>query len=221
MPLGSLTEFFSLNVRTVPWMLQESVTPLIPLRGSACCRIWLFMPCHVTATVSPQVVADWQHHMLAERGIIPADWPVRVKIISQELATAASMTENGHRRDMHPAEQIAGFCAMAQEGKTPAQIGDLLGYSPRHVQRMLKLADLAPVILDALAEDLITTEHCQALALENDTARQVQVFEAACQSGWGGKPEVQTIRRLVTESEVAVAGNSKFRFVGADAFLAR
>ncbi|ETJ31504.1 hypothetical protein Q604_UNBC14008G0001, partial [human gut metagenome] len=40
-------------------------------------------------------------------------------------ATAASMTENGHRRDMHPAEQIAGFRAMAQEGKTPAQIGDL------------------------------------------------------------------------------------------------
>jgi len=157
-------------------------------------------------------------NMLAERNILPADWPVRVKVIPQELATAASMTENGHRRDMHPAEQIAGFRAMAQEGKTPAQIGDLLGYSPRHVQRMLKLADLAPVILDALAEERITTEHCQALALENDTARQVQVFEAACQSGWGGKPEVQTIRRLVTESEVAVAGNTKFRFVGADAF---
>lgn len=90
--------------------------------------------------------------------------------------------------------------------------------SPRHVQRMLKLADLAPVILDALAEDRITTEHCQALALENDTARQVQVFEAACQSGWGGKPDVRVIRNLITESEVAVAGNSKFRFVGADAF---
>ncbi|WP_099356778.1 hypothetical protein, partial [Escherichia coli] len=64
----------------------------------------------------------------------------------------------------------------------------------------------------------ITTEHCQALALENDTARQVQVFEAACQSGWGGKPDVRVIRNLITESEVAVAGNSKFRFVGADAF---
>ena len=55
--------------------------------------------------------------MLAERDIIQADWPVRVKVIPQELATAASMTENGHRRDMHPAEQIAGFRAMAQEGK--------------------------------------------------------------------------------------------------------
>lgn len=32
-------------------------------------------------------------NMLAERGILTADWPVRVKIIPQELATAASMTE--------------------------------------------------------------------------------------------------------------------------------
>ncbi|WP_435792007.1 hypothetical protein, partial [Escherichia coli] len=29
---------------------------------------------------------------------------------------------------------------------------------------------------------------------------------------------VRVIRNLITESEVAVAGNSKFRFVGADAF---
>ncbi|HFU2754114.1 TPA: ParB/RepB/Spo0J family partition protein [Escherichia coli] len=208
-----------LNVRTVPYS-AESVSELAEsIKG-----VGLLQNLVVHALPGDRygVAAGGRRlaalNMLAERGIIPADWPVRVKVIPQELATAASMTENGHRRDMHPAEQIAGFRAMAQEGKTPAQIGDLLGYSPRHVQRMLKLADLAPVILDALAEDRITTEHCQALALENDTARQVQVFEAACQSGWGGKPEVQTIRRLVTESEVAVAGNSKFRFVGADAF---
>ena len=217
-PLDSLIKS-PLNVRTVPYS-AESVSELADsIKG-----VGLLQNLVVHALPGDRygVAAGGRRlaalNMLAERDIIPADWPVRVKIIPQELATAASMTENGHRRDMHPAEQIAGFRAMAQEGKTPAQIGDLLGYSPRHVQRMLKLADLAPVILDALAEDRITTEHCQALALENDTARQVQVFEAACQSGWGGKPEVQTIRRLVTESEVAVAGNSKFRFVGADAF---
>ncbi|EPM5795157.1 ParB/RepB/Spo0J family partition protein [Escherichia coli] len=221
-PLASLIKS-PLNVRTLPYSV-ESVSELAEsIKG-----VGLLQNLVVHALPGDRygVAAGGRRlaalNMLAERGIIPADWPVRVKIIPQELATAASMTENGHRRDMHPAEQIAGFRAMAQEGKTPAQIGDLLGYSPRHVQRMLKLADLAPVILDALAEDRITTEHCQALALalalENDTARQVQVFEAACQSGWGGKPEVQTIRRLVTESEVAVAGNSKFRFVGADAF---
>lgn len=217
-PLASLIKS-PLNVRTVPYS-AESVSELAEsIKGVGLLQNLVV---HALSGERYGVAAGGRRlaalNMLAERGIIPADWPVRVKIIPQELATAASMTENGHRRDMHPAEQIAGFRAMAQEGKTSAQIGDLLGYSPRHVQRMLKLADLAPVILDALAEDRITTEHCQALALENDTARQVQVFEAACQSGWGGKPEVQTIRRLVTESEVAVAGNSKFRFVGTDAF---
>ncbi|ECQ3776156.1 ParB/RepB/Spo0J family partition protein [Salmonella enterica] len=217
-PLASLIKS-PLNVRTVPYSV-ESVSELAEsIKGVGLLQNLVV---HTLPGDRYGVAAGGRRlaalNMLAERDIIPADWPVRVKIIPQELATAASMTENGHRRDMHPAEQIAGFRAMAQEGKTPAHIGDLLGYSPRHVQRMLKLADLAPVILDALAEDRITTEHCQALALENDTARQVQVFEAACQSGWGGKPEVQTIRRLVTESEVAVAGNSKFRFVGADAF---
>ncbi|WP_097739140.1 ParB/RepB/Spo0J family partition protein [Escherichia coli] len=218
MSLASLIKS-PLNVRTVPYS-AESVSELAEsIKGVGLLQNLVV---HALSGERYGVAAGGRRlaalNMLAERGIIPADWSVRVKIIPQELATAASMTENGHRRDMHPAEQIAGFRAMAQEGKTPAQTGDLLGYSPRHVQRMLKLADLAPVILDALAEDRITTEHCQALALENDTARQVQVFEAACQSGWGGKPEVQTIRRLVTESEVAVAGNSKFRFVGTDAF---
>ncbi len=217
-PLASLIKS-PLNVRTVPYS-AESVSELADsIKG-----VGLLQNLVVHALPGDRygVAAGGRRlaalNMLAERGILTADWPVRVKVIPQELATAASMTENGQRRDMHPAEQIAGFRAMAQEGKTPAQTGDLLGYSPRHVQRMLKLADLAPVILDALAEDRITTEHCQALALENDTARQVQVFEAACQSGWGGKPDVRVIRNLITESEVAVAGNSKFRFVGADAF---
>ncbi len=217
-PLASLIKS-PLNVRTVPYS-AESVSELADsIKGVGLLQNLVV---HTLPGDRYGVAAGGRRlaalNMLAERGIIPADWPVRVKIIPQELATAASMTENGHRRDMHPAEQIAGFRAMAQEGKTPAQIGDLLGYSPRHVQRMLKLADLAPVILDALAEDRITTEHCQALALENDTARQVQVFEAACQSGWGGKPDVRVIRNLITESEVAVKDNTKFRFVGADAF---
>ncbi|HFT3983494.1 TPA: conjugative transfer relaxase/helicase TraI domain-containing protein [Escherichia coli] len=200
-PLASLIKS-PLNVRTVPYS-AESVSELADsIKG-----VGLLQNLVVHALPGDRygVAAGGRRlaalNMLAERDIIQVDWPVRVKVIPQELATAASMTENGHRRDMHPAEQIAGFRAMAQEGKTPAQIGDLLGYSPRHVQRMLKLADLAPVILDALAEDRITTEHCQALALENDTARQVQVFEAACQSGWGGKPDVRVDRMRFTKSD--------------------
>lgn len=159
-------------------------------------------------------------HLLVTESTIPPDWPVRVKVVAEDLATAASLTENGQHLEVHPAEQIAGFRAMAAEGKTPAQTGDLLGYSPRHVQRMLKLAGLAPVILEALAADKITTEHCQALALEDNPERQVQVYEAACRESWNNKPEVRVIRNLITESEVPTHNNSKFRFVGESAFSA-
>ncbi|MHC3317822.1 ParB/RepB/Spo0J family partition protein [Salmonella enterica] len=157
-------------------------------------------------------------NLLVTENTIHPDWPVRVKVVPDNLATAASLTENGQHLEMHPAEQIAGFRAMAAEGKTPAQTGDLLGYSPRHVQRMLKLAGLAPVILEALAADKITTEHCQALALEDNPDRQVQVYEAACREGWNNKPEVRVIRDLITDSQVSTLNNSKYTFVGEKAF---
>ncbi|KAA0383353.1 ParB/RepB/Spo0J family partition protein [Salmonella enterica] len=157
-------------------------------------------------------------NLLATENTIHPDWPVRVKVVPDNLATAASLTENGQHLEMHPAEQIAGFREMAAEGKTPAQTGDLLGYSPRHVQRMLKLAGLAPVILEALAADKITTEHCQALALEDNPDRQVQVYEAACREGWNNKPEVRVIRNLITDSQVSTLNNSKYTFVGEKAF---
>ncbi|EGV9182773.1 ParB/RepB/Spo0J family partition protein [Salmonella enterica] len=157
-------------------------------------------------------------NLLATENTIHPDWPVRVKVVPDNLATAASLTENGQHLEMHPAEQIAGFRAIAAEGKTPAQTGDLLGYSPRHAQRMLKLAGLAPVILEALAADKITTEHCQALALEDNPDRQVQVYEAACREGWNNKPEVRVIRNLITDSQVSTLNNSKYTFVGEKAF---
>ncbi|ELF7042904.1 ParB/RepB/Spo0J family partition protein, partial [Salmonella enterica] len=156
--------------------------------------------------------------LLVTEKMLPPDWPVRVKVVPEDLATAASLTENGQHLEMHPAEQIAGFRALAEEGKTPAQTGDLLGYSPRHVQRMLKLAGLAPVILQALAEDKITTEHCQALALEDNHDRQVQVYEAACRESGNNKPEVRVIRNLITDSQVSTLNNSKYVFVGEKAF---
>ncbi|CSI90972.1 ParB-like nuclease domain [Shigella sonnei] len=77
-PLDSLIKS-PLNVRTVPYsaesvseladsikgvgLLQNLVVHALPspLRASDCCRIWSCIPCLVTVTVSPQVVADWLH----------------------------------------------------------------------------------------------------------------------------------------------------------------
>lgn len=157
--------------------------------------------------------------LLVAEGLIDADQPfVPVKVVPRELAVAASMTENGQRKSMHPAEQIIGFRTLSEEGNTPTQIGGLLGYGARHVQRMLKLAGLAPSILDSLARDDLSTEHCHVLALEDSHERQLQVLEMATERSYNGKPQLNDIRNLITASEVRIADSRKFAFVGASAF---
>ena len=155
--------------------------------------------------------------LLLSQGVYQPDQLIPVKRVTEELARAASMVENGEREDMHPAEQIAGFRALADEGKTPAQIGDLMGYSSRHVQRCLKLTDLAPAILDELAADKITLEQCQALALADTHERQLEVWEQA--SGYYNS-SADVIRKLITSSETAISHSSRFTFIGKDAYLA-
>ncbi|MDZ0104282.1 hypothetical protein M1V91_28870, partial [Klebsiella pneumoniae] len=79
------------------------------------------------------------------------------------------------------------------------------------------LTELAPEILAALAKDEITTEHCQALALESDQKRQVEVLESARKRSWNNEASVSSIRNLIISEEVSTNGD-KFRFVGEAAF---
>lgn len=158
------------------------------------------------------------NHLLETNAIEPS-YAVPVKVVPEELAVAASMIENDMRVDMHPAEQLAGFRTLAGEGKTPAQIGDLLGYPARHVNRLLKLATLAPALLEALAKDEISVEQCQALTLTDDHDRQLQAWTTAKQGMYHSTPSADYLKRLIINNDIAVS-NPVFRFVGQEAYLA-
>lgn len=218
-PLSRLVKS-PLNVRLIPYSV-ESVTSLANTIASI--GLLQNLVAHDLEDGQIGVAAGGRRlaalNMLVERGVYQADVPVAVKRVPQELAVAASMTENGERKDMHPAEQIVGFRSLADEGKTPAQIGDLLGYSSRHVQRGLKLANLAPALLEALAKDEITLEKCQILALEDSQERQVDVWEQA-QQVFGISLQNYQLRNLITEQEVSIKNNKKFAFVGSDELAA-
>jgi ParB family chromosome partitioning protein len=217
MPLSALVKS-PLNVRTIPYS-AESVS------GLAETIFTLGLLQNLVVHAMPEgiygVAAGGRRlsamQLLVERGSYLQEHEVAVKVVAEDLARAVSLAENSNRQDMHPAEQIVSFRGMAEEGKTAAQIGAQQGFSPRHVQRMLKLAGLAPSILDALAKDELTTDHCHALALEDDQARQVEVLEAARKLSYNMKPEVYRIRNLITDSEVST-DSDKFRFVGESAF---
>lgn len=156
--------------------------------------------------------------ILVMRGVLDADTPfLPVKVLPVEMAVAASMIENGRRKNMHPAEQIIGFRTLVQEGKTASQIGALMGYHPRHVLRCLKLANLAPSLLDALARDNISLEQCEVLTLADTHERQEQVWQEAV-AKWSD-PAVQTLRRMVTDDKMAVS-HPMFEYVGEEVYSA-
>ncbi len=149
-------------------------------------------------------------------GIVTDDYPVEVLVVSKAMARVVSMMENSQREQMHPADQVTAFRDLSADGQTPAQIGDLLGFSTRHVQRCLRLATMAPVLLDALADDQITLDQLQALSATEDHQRQCDVWDNA--HGWAAAP--QHLREAVLKGEVSARDNSQLAFVGREVYEA-
>ena len=216
-PLSALVKS-PLNVRTIPYSvdsvrgLADSIEALGLLQN---------LIVHTLADGQSGVAAGGRRltalNLLAQEDRLAADHTVMVKRVSDDIAALASVAENEQRAAMHPAEQISGFRTLAEQGKTPAQIGDALGFGSRHVQRMLKLANLAPSLMEKLAQDELTVEQCQALCLEDDPVRQVEVFESV-KASWSNAP-AHLIKRAITDTEMRT-DNAKFRFIGRDAYEA-
>ena len=216
-PLADLVKS-PLNVRTIPYSVDS-------LRGLAdsieALGLLQNLIVHTLADGKSGVAAGGRRltalQLLAQEDRLAADHTVMVKRVSDDIAALASVAENEQRAAMHPAEQISGFRTLAEQGKTPAQIGDALGFGSRHVQRMLKLATLAPSLMEKLAQDELTVEQCQALCLEDDHARQVEVFESV-KASWSNAP-AHLIKRAITDTEMRT-DNAKFRFIGREAYEA-
>lgn len=216
-PLSDLVKS-PFNVRTIPYSV-DSVRSLAETIASV--GLLQNLTVHDMEDGKSGVAAGGRRlsamQCLAEEGRLQADHPVTVKRVSVELAKLASFIENDQRAAMHPAEQIAHFGRLAAEGKTPAQIGDGMGYGSRHVQRMLKLANLAPVLMEKLAADELSVEQCQALCLEDDQTRQVEIFEGV-KASYSSAP-AHLLKSAVTDTELRIT-SPQFVFVGREVYEA-
>jgi len=217
-PLSSLV-ISPLNVRTVPYTAKEVRQTADSIHAIGLLQNLVI---HSLPEGMNGVAAGGKRltslNLLLEEGKMTPDTLIAVKRLPDELARAASIIENSDHKVMHPAEQIVGFRDLAAEGKTEAQIGALFGYSSRHVQRCLKMASLAPALLKLLAQDEITVDICQALCLEDDPQRQVEVWESAKSNYY--TPSVNVIKNMIVQSEVSILNNRLFSFVGRDTYEA-
>ncbi|EKM5626187.1 ParB N-terminal domain-containing protein [Salmonella enterica] len=154
---------------------------------------------------------------LLAAGDIDNDFLVPVKVVSEDMAVTLSLTENSLREDMHPADQIRAFMSLSESGKTAAQIGSVLGYTTRHVQKCLRLAGMAPALLETLATDAINLDQLQALSANEDHQRQLNVWQNAL-AGYSYEQRPDALRREVLCDEVSAENNHQLTFVGREAY---
>ncbi|MBO9455366.1 ParB/RepB/Spo0J family partition protein [Paracoccus sp. R12_1] len=131
------------------------------------------------------------------------------------LAEEDSLAENVQRAPLHPLDQFRAFQAMREKGRTEEEIAAAFFVSASVVKQRLKLAAVAPSLLDAYAEEEMTLDQLMAFTVNPDQARQEQVWEAL-QRHYSRQP--YEIRRMLTEGAVR-ASDKRAQFVGLDDYV--
>jgi len=152
--------------------------------------------------------------LLLARGTIKVDHPVAVLIRDREEAIELSLAENIQQRTMSPVDEVFGFKALVDTGNhSAADLAKRFGFSERLVKQRLRLADLAPEILDALADRTITIDAAMAYAGTQDRTVQSEIFKVEAKRSWNAH-SVQAIRQTIDAKGIRTT-HPVFRFVGA------
>ena len=141
--------------------------------------------------------------------------PVPCIIRTDGLAEEDSLAENIQRAPLHPLDQFRAFQAMREKGKSEEEIAAAFFVSASIVKQRLKLAAVAPSLLDAYAEEQLTLDQLMAFTVNPDHERQEQVWEAL-QRHYSKQP--YEIRRMLTEGAVR-ASDRRAQYVGLDAYV--
>ena len=135
---------------------------------------------------------------------------------SEILAEDDSLAENMQRVALHPLDQFRAFVALREKGQGEEAIAAAFFVTPQIVKQRLKLASVAPALLEVYADDDMTLEQLMAFTVNTHHARQVQVWDAV-KASWNKEP--YAIRRMLTETLVR-ASDRRAVFVGVDAYEA-
>jgi ParB family chromosome partitioning protein len=133
------------------------------------------------------------------------------------IAPLSMPATNREREPMHIADECQAFRLLAEEGKSIAHTAALFKVPEIAVRRALKIASLAPALLDLLREDRLDYEQAKVLVLADDHATQERVWGEAV-NAWQRRPT--ELRAALTRTEIDVRENALARFVGLEAYEA-
>jgi ParB family chromosome partitioning protein len=141
--------------------------------------------------------------LLIERGVLPKDYAIDVRLCENEDAAAReiSLAENLIREAMTPADEARAYRDIVDGGADAEAVARRFGVTVRHVQGRLRLADLAEPIFAALAAGEITLDVAQAYGSTGDRERQAAAWERLSTSWQADNP--QAIRRAIAEESLS------------------
>lgn len=143
--------------------------------------------------------------LLQKQKKIDGSYEVAIDERTKTEAVELSLAENVQREDMHPADCVAGYRELVNDGLTVADIAGRFGVSEAYVRRVLKLAALHPDILAAFAADEIGMDAAQAYCLTDDIEQQLEVFR---ENG----DHAHRVRSILTDEKIATK-SKLFNFV--------
>ncbi len=141
---------------------------------------------------------------------------VTCRQVTEEEAVEISLSENIHREQMHPADQMIAWGQLAASGMTPEDIATRHGCGTDLVKRRLALAALSPAVMEAFQSDEFGIDCAMAFTLTVDHATQDSVLETIRASG---NVFPNTIRRMIVKEEVA-GNHMNAKLVGREAYEA-
>lgn len=133
------------------------------------------------------------------------------------IAQEASLAENFQRLSMNPADECLAFRQLIDQGGDVEAVARRFGLTVRFVEGRLRLAELAPVVFEALGAGEISLEIAKAYAATPDQERQAYVFEQMSRGYGAAYPD--SIRRMMTQATVS-ATDRRARFVGEESYAA-
>jgi ParB family chromosome partitioning protein len=143
------------------------------------------------------------------------DQPVPCVVREAGIAEEDSLAENVMRVGLHPLDQFRAFTALIDAGLSEDDIAARFFVSVSTVRQRLRLASVAPSLLEIYGEDGMSLEQLMAFTVNENHARQEQVWEQLSQTY---QPSAHQIRRLLTEDAIP-ANDRRVRFIGLDTYV--
>lgn len=150
-------------------------------------------------------------HQLRDAGHIAADAPIPCMVFDTP-SLARSLAENHERAPMDAVQQFQAFARLIGEGRTVHEVGEAFSVTPQFVRQRVKLAELAPEVIDAYRQGRCTLEQMAALTFGTHEQQRAIVADPRV-------PGAYELRERL-RGKVIPRDDRRAKFVGIEAYEA-